>query len=67
MWEDVTHFVVLPNYKEDIDILREAIDTLAVSTVARTQMGVVLAMEAREENVQAKAEELMEEYRLKFK
>jgi len=67
MWEDVSHFVVLPNYKEDIDILREAIDTLAISTVARTQMGVVLAMEAREAGVQAKAEELLEEYRLKFK
>jgi hypothetical protein len=61
------HFVVLPNYKEDIDILREAIDTLAVSTLARHQMGLVLAMEAREPGVQAKAEELLEEYRLKFK
>jgi hypothetical protein len=38
MWEDVAHFVILPNYKEDIDILREAIDTLAISTVARTQV-----------------------------
>jgi len=66
-WEDVMHFVVLPNYKEDIDILREAIDTLAISTVARNQMGLVLAMEAREPNVQEKAEELLEEYRLKFK
>lgn len=46
-WEDVMHFVILPNYKEDIDILREAIDTLAISTLARNQMGVVLAMEAR--------------------
>ena len=47
LWEDVMHFVILPNYKEDIDILREAIDTLAISTVARNQMGLVLAMEAR--------------------
>mmetsp|Transcript_46493 Transcript_46493/g.105037 ORF Transcript_46493/g.105037 Transcript_46493/m.105037 type:complete len:473 (-) Transcript_46493:81-1499(-) len=67
VWEDLMHFVILPNYKEDIDILREAIDTLAISTLARSQMGLVLAMEAREPNVQEKAEELLEEYRLKFK
>ena len=66
-WEDPMHFVILPNYKEDIDILREAIDTLAISTLARNQMGLVLAMEAREPKVQEKAEELLEEYRLKFK
>jgi len=47
VWEDLMHFVILPNYKEDIDILREAIDTLAISTLARSQMGLVLAMEAR--------------------
>jgi hypothetical protein len=59
-WEDVLHFVVLPNYKvcvyaretlliiiimtsaiplqEDIEILREALDTISVSTLAREQV-----------------------------
>lgn len=68
-WEDVVHFVFLPNYKvqgavlastevlggppeshstcacsvihgsqEDLDILREAIDTIANSTIAATQV-----------------------------
>ena len=54
-WDEVVHFVILPNYKEDIDILREAIDTLAISTVARGQMGIVLAMEAREAGSREKA------------
>ena len=27
-WDDIQHFVVLPNYKEDIDTLREALDTV---------------------------------------
>jgi hypothetical protein len=66
-WEDVVHFVILPNYKEDIDILREAIDTLAISTIAREQMGIVLAMEARESGSREKAEELLEEYSPRFK
>ena len=48
IWDEVVHFVILPNYKEDIDILREAIDTLAISTLARGNMGIVLAMEVRE-------------------
>ena len=59
------HFEILPNYKEDIDILREAIDTLAISTIAREQMGIVLAMEARE-RVAGEAEELLEEYSPRF-
>ena len=48
IWDEVVHYVILPNYKEDIDILREAIDTLDISTLARCNMGIVLAMEARE-------------------
>jgi hypothetical protein len=66
-WEDVLHFVLLPNYKEDIDILREAIDSCAGSSLARDQMGLVLAMEAREPDVVRKADELIAEYRSKFK
>ena len=46
---------------------REAIDTLAISTIAREQMGIVLAMEARESGSREKAEELLEEYSPRFK
>ena len=46
-WGDVLHFVILPNYKEDPDILREAIDSCAASSIAKRQIGFVLAMEAR--------------------
>ena len=66
-WSDVRHFVILPNYKEDPDILREAIDSCAAFSLARTHMGFVLAMEAREPNVESKANELIAEYQHKFK
>jgi hypothetical protein len=66
-WGDVVHFVILPNYKEDPDILREAMDSCAQSSLAATQMGFVLAMEAREPNVETKANELIAEYKHKFK
>lgn len=66
-WRDVVHFVILPNYKEDPDILREAMDSCAQSSVAASQMGFVLAMEAREPHVEAKANELIAEYGHKFK
>jgi len=65
-WGDVLHCVLIPNYKEDADILREAIDSCARSSVAKNQMVLVLAFEAREPNVEAKARELVDEYSSKF-
>mmetsp|Transcript_31350 Transcript_31350/g.86182 ORF Transcript_31350/g.86182 Transcript_31350/m.86182 type:complete len:945 (+) Transcript_31350:79-2913(+) len=75
-WEQVTHFVVLPNYKEDIDVLKVAIDSIAASGIAKTQIGVVLAMEERENrefkqgktdmSATDKANKLINEYKSKF-
>merc|ERR1719188_2418576 len=61
-WEDVTHFVVLPNYKEDLEVLKLAIKSVAASGVAKRQICLVLAMEAREEGAKEKAELLMEAF-----
>lgn len=61
-WDDIQHFVVIPNYKEDIDTLREALDTVVGSTIAETQITIVLAMEAREPDVETKTEILKAEY-----
>eukprot|EP00756_Hemistasia_phaeocysticola_P007209 Hpha_TRINITY_DN14163_c0_g1::TRINITY_DN14163_c0_g1_i1::g.10477::m.10477 len=65
-WAAVRHYVVLPNYKEEFEILCEAIDTIAVSAVAKTQICLVLAMEAREEESHAKADRLEAKYRDRF-
>jgi len=60
--QEVIHWVILPNYKEDYDILCEAIDSVGKSAIASTQICVLLAMEAREERGQEKAEKLMSNY-----
>jgi len=66
-WEDVVHFVILPNYKEDLPILRLAIDSVARSKIARTQICLVLAMEEREEGSRGKADTLIQEFESSFR
>jgi hypothetical protein len=49
-WEDVRHFVVVPNYKEGLELLQLMFYALLTqrSNLTRSQMVVVLAMEERE-------------------
>jgi len=58
----VVHWVVLPNYNEDIKVLREAIESIAQSTIAKIQICLLLAMEEREHDCKAKAEQLLMEF-----
>jgi len=44
----VKHILILPNYKEDENMLCDTLDNLARFTYAKEQLHVVLAMEARE-------------------
>jgi len=60
-WEDVLHVVVIPNYKEELVVLRQTLDRLAIQSVAK-QMIVVLAMEAGEAQAAMKADTLLGEY-----
>lgn len=59
----VVHWVVFPNYKEDFDILCEAIDSVGQSAIARSQICVLLAMEEREQGAKEKAERLKDKYK----
>lgn len=63
----VVHWVVFPNYKEDFDILCEAIDSVGQSAIARSQICVLLAMEGREQGSEEKAERLKDKYRGTFR
>lgn len=65
-WEDVMHFVLIVNYKEDLDILRYTMETIAESKIATTQICLVLAMEAREAEAEAKAKQLQGEFAKSF-
>ncbi|KAL5340616.1 glycosyl transferase family group 2-domain-containing protein [Aspergillus crustosus] len=63
---EVTHAIILPNYKEDIDTLRTTLDVLASHPRARTQYEVYLAMEQKEIRAAGKAESLMSSYEKSF-
>ena len=65
-FEKVTHIVVIPNYKENVDKLRETIKSLASQTFPSKRIYVVLAMEEREENGKEKADIIIKEFKSKF-
>jgi cellulose synthase/poly-beta-1,6-N-acetylglucosamine synthase-like glycosyltransferase len=56
------HLVVLPNYKEPVEVLRRTIASLAVQPQASTHITLVLGMEAREPGALGKAEALRSEF-----
>jgi len=57
---------IVPNYKEDEEVLDATLSHLAAHPYSRRQFIVVLAMEEREEGVNAKAERLRKKFRPKF-
>mmetsp|Transcript_79644 Transcript_79644/g.145718 ORF Transcript_79644/g.145718 Transcript_79644/m.145718 type:complete len:764 (+) Transcript_79644:113-2404(+) len=65
--KDVFHWVFIVNYNEDFDVLSMAIQSIAKSTVARSHMGIVLAMEEREPGAEEKATQLCNAFRGNFK
>jgi hypothetical protein len=66
-WEDVLHLICIPNYKEEMSILRQTLQRLAESPVAKQQVAVLLAMEAGEANAGLKAITLKDEFKDCFK
>ncbi|CAE8636391.1 unnamed protein product, partial [Polarella glacialis] len=59
--DNIMHIVILPNYKEDEDMLEETLLHIAASPLATTCIRIVLGMEAREgEAGSEKAERLIE-------
>ncbi|KAI1390171.1 glycosyl transferase family group 2-domain-containing protein [Hypoxylon trugodes] len=65
--ERVVHAIVIPNYKEEVDSLRETLDVLASHPQARDAYDIYLAMEQREHNVELKAMKLIQEFVKKFR
>jgi hypothetical protein len=65
--DQVTHWVILPQYKEGLDIVSMALASVAQSHVAPTSICVLLAMEIREPDASGKAEELQKRFRDRFK
>ena len=61
-----THIVVIPNYRESVEKLRETIKSIANQTFPTKRIYVVLAMEKRDEDGKEKAEILIKEFKDKF-
>lgn len=65
--ESVIHAIIVPNYKEEMDTLRETLEVLASHPQARDTYDVYLGMEQREKNVELKAMSLISEFVKKFR
>ena len=61
-WDDVHHVVIVPNYKEPVEILSRTLDNLARQYEAHRRITIVMAMEAGEEGCIEKAEFLEKQY-----
>ncbi|KAH7309100.1 glycosyl transferase family group 2-domain-containing protein [Stachybotrys elegans] len=63
---EVIHAIIVPNYSEDIEVLRETLEVLAAHPQARDSYRICLAMEQREDGGKKKASTLVEEFHDKF-
>ncbi|MCC7207194.1 MAG: glycosyltransferase [Anaerolineae bacterium] len=61
-WDGVQHMIVVPNYREDIRILRETLQRFAESPLARSQVTIVLAMEGADPQAVETATALRHEF-----
>jgi hypothetical protein len=61
-WNNVTHLVVIPTYKESIEKLRATVGKLAESEVAREKLLVVVAMEAADDDAPERFAQLQREF-----
>lgn len=65
-WFDVMHIVMIPTYKTPMPVLEETITSLGKSSFARTNIGICLAFEEREEDAHKKAHILQETFKGRF-
>jgi hypothetical protein len=65
-WEDVRHVVIIPNYSESEDKLRQTLSVMAAANGATESIIPVLAMEEAEAGAHAKAAVLSAEFAGRF-
>jgi cellulose synthase/poly-beta-1,6-N-acetylglucosamine synthase-like glycosyltransferase len=65
-FEKITHVVVIPNYRENLEKLRKTVESLVNQTFPAKRIYVVLAMEQREIEGKERAEKLISEFKDKF-
>ncbi|POR36376.1 Uncharacterized protein TPAR_03425 [Tolypocladium paradoxum] len=65
--DPVIHAIVIPNYKEEMDTLKETLEVLASHPQAHYSYDIYLGMELREVNGESKALSLVQEFAKKFR
>ncbi|UNI21027.1 hypothetical protein JDV02_007058 [Purpureocillium takamizusanense] len=63
----IIHVIIIPNYKEELDTLRETLEVLASHPQAHYSYDIYLGMEQREVNAEPKALGLIEEFSKRFR
>lgn len=61
-FEKVNHIIIIPNFKENVDKLRDTIKAVANQTFPTKKIFVILAMEKREQDAKRKASILIQEF-----
>jgi Glycosyl transferase family group 2 len=59
---DLDHIIIIPTYKEELELLRETLDVFASHLQTRDRYRICLAMESREVGSEKKAIQLKSEY-----
>jgi len=65
--QEIVHWVVIPNFREDVETLSGSIETVGQSGIARAQVCVLLAMEERDPEAKAKALHLKAKFAGRFR
>jgi len=65
-WDDVHHVVIIPNYKEPLEVMKRTLNVLKAQYQAKTRISIVMAMEAGEVGCVDKAETLTAIYKDDF-
>ncbi|MDP2649796.1 MAG: glycosyltransferase family 2 protein [bacterium] len=62
-FEKINHVVIIPNFKENLNKLRQSIQSIASQTLPAKQIFVVLGMEKREQDGMEKASLIIKEFK----
>ncbi|KAJ3054787.1 hypothetical protein HDU99_007696, partial [Rhizoclosmatium hyalinum] len=60
--DDIDHWIIIPNYKEDIETLSDTLEVLASHRMAKQRYKICLAMEQGEKDSEKKAAQLIDEF-----
>ncbi|KAK2591075.1 hypothetical protein QQS21_011231 [Conoideocrella luteorostrata] len=65
--DPVVHAIIIPNYKEEMDTLKETLEVLASHSQARYSYDIYLGMEQREVESELKASKLIQAFAKRFR